>query len=455
MRKRPGRPRPASSDSGGTEGPSVLLVMWGDLFEDFHDTIGITLEDFCENYTGSWLFGYVDALAAAGVRTSLLHVSDRVATSRRLVHHPSGTPVVILPAPRRHAWLRRLYRRSGRKSLSSLASYASLPMLRLMREVRRSRADALLTQEYEHARFDLLAGVGRLLRLPVYATFQGGDAPHSRLEPPIRRLSVRAAAGLIIGSRRERERVEAAYRVPRDRIADIPNALDVTAIEPIDRATARRLLDIDVGARVVEWHGRVTIGRKGLDVLLVAWETVCAQRLRDEPVLLLVGTGEDADAFRRMVQATGLRSIRWRDEYVADRNELLVYQSAADVYVLPSRHEGFAVAPIEAMAVGLPVVAADAPGVEDLFPDGERSGAIVVPRGDAEALAEALGHLIDDPAACREIGARARERAEHHYSLEVVGDQLRTFLLRSPRRAGQADPSGPARRKPWRSAPGP
>ena len=443
--------RSPSARRGG-EDPGVLLVMWGDLFEDFHDTIDVTLEDFCTSYTGSWLFGYVDALASAGVRTTLLHVSNRVTSTQRLVHRPSGAPVVILPAPRRHAWLRRLYHRFGRKSLSSLASYASLPLLRLVGEVRRSRTDILLTQEYEHARFDLLVGVGRLLGRPVYATFQGGDAPHSRLERPIRGRTVRAAAGLIIASRRESERVEVTYRVPGARIAAIPNAIDVAAVEPMDRAVARGLLAIDEHARVVEWHGRVTIRRKGLDVLLAAWALVCAQRPQEDLVLLLVGTGDDAEAFHRLIEATGLRSIRWRDEYVSDRSELMVYQAAADIFVLPSRHEGFAVAPIEAMAVGLPVVAADAPGIEDLFPGGERSGGIVVPREDPEALAEALGRLIDEHAACREIGARARERAEHHYSLEAVGEQLRAFLRRSPRTAGRADQSGTAGRKPRRSA---
>jgi glycosyltransferase involved in cell wall biosynthesis len=433
-----------SSARRGGEDPAVLLLMWGDLFEDFHDTIDVTLEDFCSSYSGSWLFGYVDALASAGVRTTLLHVSNRVTSTERLVHRPSGTPVVILPAPRRHAWLRHLYRRFRRKSLSSLASYASLPVLRLVGEVRRSRAGILLTQEYEHARFDLLVGVGWLLGRPVYATFQGGDAPHSRLERSIRGRTVRAAAGLIIASRRERERVNVTYRVPEARIAAIPNAIDAAAVEPLDRTAARDLLAIDQDARVVEWHGRVTIRRKGLDVLLAAWAMVYAQRPEEDLVLLLVGTGDDAEDFRRLIEATGLHSIRWRDQYVSDRSELLVYQSAADIYVLPSRHEGFAVAPIEAMAAGLPVVAADAPGIEDLFPGGERSGGIVVPREDAEALAEALGRLIDEQAVCREIGARARERAERHYSLEAVGDQLRAFLLRPPREVGRADASGTA-----------
>ena len=94
-----------------------------------------------------------------------------------------------------------------------------------MRELRRCGAEAILTQEYEHARFDVLVGIGALLKLPVFATFQGGDAPNSRLERVVRPLTIRRCAGLIVGgSRRERERVSASYRVPAERIGAIPNA---------------------------------------------------------------------------------------------------------------------------------------------------------------------------------------------------------------------------------------
>lgn len=410
--------------------PNLALIMWGDLFEDFHDTIDVSLERFRTEYTGSWLFGYVDALAAAGVMTTLIHVSARVAEVRRFVHVPSGTEVVILPAPRRHRWLRSMYRRSRmRKSLSSLASYGSVPLVAALREIRRCGADALLVQEYEHARFDVAVLLGRLTRRPVFASFQGGDRPHSRLERSIRRYTVRACAGLIIGSGSELARVRANYGVPPARLGAIPNALDLASYSAEPRDEARRLLEIASTTRVVEWHGRVTIHRKGLDVLLAAWAHVCRERPSQDVLLLLVGTGDDAGEFRTRMDAMGLDSIRWRDEYVSDRRELLLYQSAADIFVLPSRHEGFPVAPIEAMAVGLPVVAADAPGVPDLFPDGERSGGIVVPREDVAALAAALGRLIDDRDLCVEVGRRARDRAEANYSLEVVGRQLRSFMF--------------------------
>ena len=65
--------------------------------------------------------------------------------------------------------------------------------------------------------------------------------------------------------------------------------------------------------------------------------------------------------------------------------------SVADAYVFPSWQEDFPVAPIEAMAYGLPVVAADAPGVADILEGGEAAGGFLETRGDAGRHASALG----------------------------------------------------------------
>jgi starch synthase len=409
--------------------PVVAMFMWGDLFEDFFDTIGVSLERFRTEFTGSWMLGYVAAMRTAGVRTVLLANSARVDTVERFVHEPSGTEVVIIPAPRRHAWARRLHRRFRKRGLRAIASGWSLPLLATRRELRRMGARAILTQEYEHARFDALVLLGRVLRLPVFASFQSADRPLSRFESLWRPFTARAAAGLIIAAAAERDRVHTAYRVPRDRLAGIPNAFDVNGYRTLDRDEARALLGIDASTTVVEWHGRISIRAKGLDILVDAWAAVCRARPDADLLLLLLGSGTDSEAFRALLDTAGLERVHWRDEFVLDREELLPYPSAADIYVLPSRVEGFPVAPIEAMASGLPVVATDASGVPDLFPTGEVSGGLVVPRDDPAALALALGRLIDDPDLRAEMGRHGRGRAEAHYSLEVVGAQLRALLL--------------------------
>jgi glycosyltransferase involved in cell wall biosynthesis len=159
------------------------------------------------------------------------------------------------------------------------------------------------------------------------------------------------------------------------------------------------------------------VWRKGLDVLLDAWGLVCAERPDRDLLLLLVGQGRNTGELRRRVE--GDRRVRWIDRYV----------HAADVYTLPSRHEGFAIAPLEAMACGLPVVAADASGVADLLGDGEEAGGVVVPREDPVALATALRRLLEDPTLAHQLGSHARRRAEEEFSLAVVGLRLRDFVF--------------------------
>jgi glycosyltransferase involved in cell wall biosynthesis len=99
------------------------------------------------------------------------------------------------------------------------------------------------------------------------------------------------------------------------------------------------------------------------------------------------------------------------------------------VYTMPSRQEGFPVAPIEAMACGLPIVATDAPGIPDILEEGERSGGSMVPRDNVLALADALGRFLDRPDWAQTVGDAARLRVEQQFAAAVVGQQLRRFLL--------------------------
>ena len=428
-------------------GPTIALLHWGDLIEDFLDTIGVSFEAFCNEMTGGWMFGYIDALRLAGVRTVLFCISARVTEPMRYTHKPTGATICVLPAPRIYHLARRRTPNPDKWTLSKafgdvhgvrrilltilkdILPYLATPLNVLARELRREGCQAILCQEYEYARFDACVLLGQLMRLPVFATFQGGDFQMSRLERPVRPLTLRACAGLIVATQTEAQRVRTCYGVPPAKLARIFNPLDLEMWNAMDRTQARTALGIPIDAQVVVWHGRIDIHNKGLDVLMDAWEQVCRDRPHRDLRLLLVGTGSDADELRDRIATMQIQGVLWVNEYVRDRTAMRQYLSAADVYTLPSRHEGFPVAPIEAMACGLPVVAADAPGVPDIFEGGEASGGLVVPRGDATALALALGSVLDNEAWGRELGLRARYRVEDCFSLEAIGKQLRDFLL--------------------------
>ncbi len=418
--------------------PRLALLAGGDRFEDFYDKIGVSIDIFRTQLTGGWLFNYVDAFRSAGVQTVLFFASARVSEPLHFIHEPTGTPVWILPNPRVHRVLRKAQQRFSPRSsaVSSAASYASTPLRSLRRALDRERCDAILCQEYESTRFDLCVLMGRLHGLPVYATYQGANQTRGWPEGLIRRFSVRHCSGLIIAAGSEIHRVRDVYGVRPERVAHIANPVDVAGWQPIARSLARKKLGIPQEARVVEWHGHVQVWRKGLDILLDAWELVCAEHPDRNLLLLLVGTGRNTAELKRRVE--GNPRIRWIYRFVHDRGELWTYLCAADVYTLSSRHEGFAVAPLEAMASGLPIVAANASGVTDLLRGGEAAGGLVVPREDPAALAAALRRVLEEPELARELGARARRRAEQEFSLEVVGRRLRKFIF--PDRArGDAD----------------
>jgi len=403
------------------------------------------------------MFGYINALKQVGVRTVLFCISARVDQPSRFIHVPTGASICVLPT----SAIYHAYRAVRRKSLNaygaseaqsfkniqddntmrhsvltpikdlakSFGTYLSTPLGLLARELRRENCQAILCQEYEYARFDSCVLLGQLMRLPVFATFQGGDRTQSWLEALPRQLAFRGCTGAIVATQTEIGRIQSRYGIPSSKIARIFNPVDVASWQARDRTEARAALGIPLEAKVLAWHGRVEIERKGLDILLNAWQQICNERPDKDLRLLLVGTGSDAERLCQSIDEMHLKGVLWLNEFVSDRTIIQRYLSAANVYTLPSRQEGFPVAPIEAMSCGLPVVAADAPGVPDILEGGEVSGGLVVPRGDATALVLALGCVLDDEAWGRELGKRARCRVESCFAAETVGKQLRDVLL--------------------------
>lgn len=444
--------------------PTVALVPWGDVWEDFLDKIGISLDEFCTEMSGGWLFGYIEALERFGIRTVLVLWSREARRPHRRVHVPTGTAVWVLPAARAHwlarrlrqhaevlsvprrlprRWARRL-RRATRRATSFAVGYTATPPRSLARVLRQERCDAMLVQNYEYPRFDICVLLGRWLGLPVLATYQGGKPSKTWLEGRVHRWTV-PAAGLLVGARQEAEAVATRHRLPSGTVAMVPNPIDPGEWTPGDRAAARSALDLPADVLVACWHGRVQVAQKGLDVLVEAWRLVCDERPGADLRLLLCGGlrgDRGSERLRHLIAAAGLRGVHWRDEYVLDRAVVRRQLAAADVFVFPSRHEGFAVTPLEAMACGRPVVACDAPGVADLLTGGEQAGGVVVPREDPRALATALGRLLDDRALAVRLGEAARRRAVERYSPEAVGLALAAALHRAAPGRFPA-PSGP------------
>ena len=435
----------------------VALLMWGDVIEDFLDPLGWSLDDFLERMSGGWLFGYIQALKRQGIESTLILFTRDGRAPASATHAGSGAHVRILHAAASYRAMRHIIRtpyhwldgdgrvvvtvkwpfRTAYAVARDVMPYLATPVGALSRAIVEEGCDAVICQEYEEPRFDAAVAAGDRAGVPVFASFQGARARRSRWEEGRRPRSLARARGLIIGSAREGERVQERYGIEEVRIAHIFNPLDDALWYPDRSPATRKALGIAEDAVVVAWHGRVSMRHKGIDVLLDAWDlaraaastTTATRPALPALHLLLVGSGESSAALTQRLAARGTSGdVTWVAKYIADRAEMRHYLSAADVYVLSSRYEGFPVAPLEAMACGLPVVATDVEGISDIAPRGEEDGVSTVPREEPAALAAAIVRLAGDAALRARMAAAGQRRIRDAFSLDAVGAALARLL---------------------------
>lgn len=158
--------------------------------------------------------------------------------------------------------------------------------------------------------------------------------------------------------------------------------------------------------------------RKGLDVLLRALARLAARGVRFRACL--AGPGPLLEAHRRLAERLGLGSSTLVAGLVDDAFDLLC---RADVFVLPSRREqSGSLAVVEAMQAGKAIVASACDGIPEDVTDGVNG--VLVPPGDASALAAALAALLVDPARRSRLGAGARATYESRFSPEAFSRAL-------------------------------
>ncbi|WP_328537622.1 glycosyltransferase [Streptomyces sp. NBC_00344] len=163
----------------------------------------------------------------------------------------------------------------------------------------------------------------------------------------------------------------------------------------------------------------VCVGRlcrqKGQDVLLRAWPEIT--RVAPEARLVLVGDGPDRERLSRIAPSGVL--------FAGAVDTTSSWLRAADVVVLPSRWEGMALAPLEAMACGRPVVLADVSGARESLPPGHHRYGLVPP-DDPRALAGAVARLLTDrrlrDSLGRQAGAHARANFDVRHTATAVSE---------------------------------
>jgi glycosyltransferase involved in cell wall biosynthesis len=329
-----------------------------------------------------------------------------------LTRHPPGTPrredrpgldVRRMPGPDRGSLGSLAYTAAGAASLARLR-----PDVVHVHDLLSPSTIALLSHP--------------LVRAPIVAkvlsTGPGGDLTRL-LTKPLGRRRMRTMARTFSAFVCLSDEVRAellAQGVAGERLRRIPNGVDANLFRPPapgEREAERERLGLDRDAPTALYTGRFAPVKR-LDLLIDAAARV--PRLQ----LAMVGEGDEEKRLRELVAARGLGDRVALLPLVEDPASLY---RAADVYVCASSTEGMSNSVLEAMASGLPVVAAAASGMAELVTP--QTGILVEDVDDGAALATALAEAIDDASLRQRLGDAARGLVVERYSLESVAGALR------------------------------
>jgi glycosyltransferase involved in cell wall biosynthesis len=224
------------------------------------------------------------------------------------------------------------------------------------------------------------------------------------------RYTAKKADKIIVVSNENRRDVIEQYKVPENKIATIPNGVNVNDFKP---STCKSKTIIFVG-RLHE--------RKGIDKLLQSFSKVVSEE--PEARLKIVGYGEDESRLKDLAKRLNLKSRNLEFAgFVAD-SELHELYTSSSIFVLPSYYEGFGIVLIEAMSAGLPLVSVRTGGATEVIEEGE-NGFLV----DYDNMHKAIVKLLGDETLRIKMGRMSREKVEKEYDWTKIADKILKVYL--------------------------
>jgi glycosyltransferase involved in cell wall biosynthesis len=303
--------------------------------------------------------------------------------------------------------------------------------VRSIRRIIRSERPDLI-----HTTLPMASLVGRLAATggpPVLTTLVSTSYGSARLgDPHVRRSQLRLVRAIDgVTARRltdhfhaishavERHAVE-ALRIPPERITVIHRGRDEERLgrpSPDRRAAARAKLGLEDDDEVLVHLGRQEFP-KGHVHLLAAVDRLASTR----PSLTLLAAGRRGGSSADVAAAHAHMRHGDRVRFLGHREDAPDVLAAGDVFVLPSLWEGLGCSLLEAMALGLPIVASDIPAVREVVDEGHN--AVLVAPGDAIGLASAIDELLEDRERRTAFGERSRRIFEDRFTLSPQVEQI-------------------------------
>jgi len=271
----------------------------------------------------------------------------------------------------------------------SMALGSYFVMRRLQREGAR-----LIDAHFAYPDGEAATRLGHWLNLPTTITLRGTEVPHSKnpaLRPRLMRALQRATRVFSVSNSLRRLAIELG--TPEMKTEVVGNGVDITCFHPIARDAARRRFGIPLDAKVLISVGGL-VERKGMHRVIGRLPALIEHH-SDLHYLIVGGGSAEGDMRAELDAQVAALGLNERVHFLGSLapDALKWPLSAADVFVLATRNEGWANVFLEAMACGLPVVSTDVGGNAEVVCRPELGS--IVPFGDAQALQQALDAALN------------------------------------------------------------
>lgn len=213
------------------------------------------------------------------------------------------------------------------------------------------------------------------------------------------------------------------FCLPKRKITVIPNGLEIEKYSiPVDIEAKKRALGIPAGIPLIGCVGRLE-QQKGHRYLI---EALALLKKNNQPIFLVIV----GDGFERATLERQALNLKVKDSlvFLGRRNDVPEILQLFDVFVLPSLYEGMSNALMEAMVVGLPIVATNIPENQELITP-EKTGLLVPPK-NALALATTLERILANTTIAASLKENAKERALQQFNITGIVRQYREFYSR-------------------------
>ncbi len=250
----------------------------------------------------------------------------------------------------------------------------------------------------------------RLCRRPTVGVIHHIDADRRR-ENAVIGWTARRLDGIAVPSRATARDVERVFGVAPEKLHVIAEGASVAVLPEEERAAAQARWGVD-GKQVIGYLGRLD-ERKNVALLLAAFARIASAH--PSAVLLLGGDGPlREDLLARAHQLGVAERVVFAGR--VDAADKTLFYRALDLFAFPSLMEGFGLAVVDALAVGVPAIVSDRGSLPEVVDDG-RTGR-VVPIDDPQPLADALAQLLADDEMRRTLGEAARNDAAARFTWE-------------------------------------